>query len=204
MKTFDTWLNEMANVFPIRKGDTNERAKTTHMGIPVWAPTMYNIIMTRDQEKYPLGMTAREIAEELLQRSEKRDELRPDETPASDNWKDALKSNWTSWVRGITSNLNRSVTDGDMEIAGTRQKGDGKGKAPSIFHPTAQALTRQGGAKFLKKPDRLKAKVQGEAPIEAPKEPGTPITQPSAPPEPSIPTDIEEKDVNDVLKGMFQ
>lgn len=159
MKTFDLWLTEMANLFPQRRGDTLERSATTHMGFPVYAPTVYWLLVNRDTNKYPDGMTAKEIADEILERSEAREELRPGEQPAPDNWKDLVKGNlMTKFTRGLNSMLAKSP---DFEVIGKRDN-TGRGRAPSIYVPTKEAQNRQGGARFLKKKDREEFKKQAE------------------------------------------
>lgn len=151
MKTFDHWLLEMANLFPQRKGDTIERTGTTHMGFPVYAPSIYWVILSRDRNKYPDGMTAKEIATELLDQSETRQDLRPGEEAAPENWKEILKTQmWPKFVRGINSMLAKSP---DFEVSSKKAPEEG-GRTSSVYVPTEDAIRRQGGTKFLKGAER--------------------------------------------------
>ena len=223
MKTFRLWLVEMANLFPQRKeGETNARVATTHMMYPVWSPTIFHVIITRDQEKYPDGMTPGEVAKELLEQSEIRTQLRPGEVLAPDNWKEELKrDSWPEFVRGISSMLNKSVRD--FVRVGTRMKLKGaRGKSPSIYHPTKEAVQREGGSKFKTGADRDAASAEMKAAkarreeeraakgltqqsLEVPEDQSTPIELADAPATPTTPQPSAGGDeIKDMLKDLFK
>lgn len=164
----------MANLFPQRKGDTISRTKTTHMGYPVYSPTIFFLILNRDRGRYPDGMTSQEIGDELLKASIRREELRPGEGLAPEDWERRIrgdKQRLAKFVRGINSMLAKSK---DFIAAGTRAVG-GRGRAPSIYTPTPDTIRREGGLKFLKQVDREFWKGQrAPDPVGAEEEPEEP------------------------------
>jgi len=152
MIRFGQWM-EMANLFPQRKGDSMALTATTHMGFPVNSPTIFYTILNRDMDKYPDGMTAQEIADATLKTSTKRSNLRTGETEAPDDWELKIRNDkvlMSKFVRGINSMLAKSK---DFTAVGIRNTG-GRGRAPSVYHPTEDATQREGGTKFLKHVDR--------------------------------------------------
>ena len=174
---------EMANLFPQFKGDSLERVRTTHMGFPVYSPSIFYLIQHRDKEKYPDGMTGSEIAEELLKSSEGRSvDLRPGEEAPPEDWADIIrKHQMTKFVRGINSMLSKSK---DFVAVDTRVTG-GRGRAPSVYLPTEEAQARLGGKKFLSRDQ--KAALQ---------------QQPTPEPKPEVPLNLAPVDDKEALADL--
>ncbi len=202
MIDFKQWM-EMANLFPQRKGDTTSRTKTTHMGYPVYSPTIFFLILNRDKGKYQDGMTAQEIGDELLKASVAREELRPGEGSAPSDWEAQIradKTRWAKFVRGINSMLAKSK---DFVAVGTRARsGSGRGRAPSIYSPTPDAVRREGGLKFLKQADReFWKKERADLPVPGEKEPEEPEELADLPDDAGEKSDAE---VAQMLQSMFE
>lgn len=174
---------------------------TTHLGFPVWAPTIHYLIQNRDTTKYPLGMTPQEVGEELLKQSERRLELLPGEKMAPENWKDLVRSQWSRFIRGLYSMMKKSASVSHSPDLVVVDRGEGAEKGPLRY--TVPEGRPKPGTKF------------GERKFEPPrwiKDPGKDPEKPSSvqpPGDPDLPPpegpkgSLEKGRIEDILKSMF-
>lgn len=171
MAGFKTWLlaeehdplEEMANLLPQTAEDHEhpERVRTTHLGVPAWAPTVYWVLINRDKAKYPAGMTVTQIANSIVERSERRDDgsgpigyLALDPSVDIKAWLREA-NNFNKLKKGLASMLNHSP---DFEKSDRDTSGSARGAA--VYLPTAEAEHRGSGVKALSMSDREKAKAE--------------------------------------------
>lgn len=156
MGDFKVWLtNEMAQVTIQNKGDRPDRAPTTHYGYPVWSPTIYYLLQNRNElfknpdgtPKYPNGMTVDEIFDALMEKSELRSELGPDEKMPENasNWKeDLMGPSREAFKRGIRSMLELNAKKGKLSFT-TIAKSGGRGpQQTKLWLPSEQSLSTSG------------------------------------------------------------
>jgi hypothetical protein len=149
-------LSEMASLLPQTSEDHShpERVRTSHLDVPVYAPTVYHVLMNRDKAKYPAGMTVEDITQEIIEKTELRtDGQRPGDPKKADPSLDIkawLKApaNYGRFKKGLNSMLCKSP---DFHAI---PPGPGVKGRSSTFLPTPEAEHRGGGVKALNNDER--------------------------------------------------
>ncbi len=206
---FKEWSSpylEMANYAPQRAGDTHEKAKTTHYGYPVYSPTIYHILQTRDKQKYPIGMTAQDITKELIDKSTLRtDVLLPGEAKITEedagDWKEKLSGPlFASFLRNVYGNLVKAKEAGMVDSQPIKKEPGEKGKrVRQVWFPTQLAIDSGG----TRRTTRFIQKPEADIPPQSLFIPAGPTgQQPEKTQIPDLPAEIKGKGAEDWIKEL--